>query len=71
MKDTLTNHIIMREVMDDLREKGARCCFLIRGVYPGRDISIRSVLKDGRIWEIPNIIRCNGRNEAIVNCATE
>ena len=71
MKDTIVNHFIMQEVMTNLREQGARCCFLLRGEYPNGDKSIRAVLRDGRVWDIKDIKQIRGGNEAIVTCTIE
>jgi len=52
MENTIQNHLRMKEVMADLREKGARCCLFYTGhrertlptEYPDRDVSIRADL---------------------------
>lgn len=77
MKATLENQLKMKEVMADLRKEGARCCLIYTQgeseVYNlrDRDVNIRAVLKDGRIWDIHEIKSYCGKNEAIVTCATE
>ena len=62
MEYTIKNHQRAKEVMADLREKGARCCLIYTGQREGlselpKDFSIRAVLKDGRLWDIVQIDR--------------
>ena len=78
MENTVANRIRMNEVMADLREEGARCCLLYTGRRERTEASelpkyvqIRTVLKDGRIWDIHDIKTAGGRNEAIVTCPNE
>ena len=67
MRDTIANYQLMKEVMADLREHGAMCCFYLTGEYPNKDRSIGALLSDGRVWEIPSIEVTNGENVASVN----
>lgn len=75
MKNTIPNYGKMKEVMADLRENEARCCLIYRDFKDNEswanEVSIRAVLKDGRIWDIHDIESCCGKNEAVVHCATE
>ena len=76
MLNTIANRIRMHEVMADLREEGARCCLFYTGRRNeaselAKDVGIRAVLKDGRIWDIHSIKTVNEGNEAMVTCTTE